>query len=244
MKIHSKNLESTICSSHLIFRLFKKENVAHNTTTCVVGQVTQNQAYARNVLKAYFRTLIKLITNMRSGSAESYYRTSQLVFKDLTWPDADSVVMHCMTYVKPTDRPTNRLTRWKKRDLFIGSLHIWLEVVFFSKSKLFTPINVTYNSSALFTACCRKTEERGGAAAGDKSLLCEKWNRAGSEARVEEQWPPTSLAVERTGCATQITAEMRKQLIYLPYAADIPVADAKPLNTTLLLGLVSRTGQT
>lgn len=90
----------------------------------------------------------------------------------------------------------------------------------------------------------REAEERRGAVAGNESLLCEERDRARSEAGAEEQRPPTGLAVERTGCATQIAAEMRWQLVYLPYATDIAVADTDPLNATLLLGLVSRTGQT
>lgn len=111
---------------------------------------------------------------------------------------------------------------------------------FLSGSGLFTLASVAHGSSAFFSRVCRReAEERGGAAAGDQGLLREERDRAGSEAGAEEQRPPTGLAAERTGRATQTAAEMRRQLVYLPDATDIAVADADPLDAALLLGLVS-----
>lgn len=93
----------------------------------------------------------------------------------------------------------------------------------------------------------REAEERSGIATGDESLLCEERDRAGSEAGAKEQRPPTGLAAERSGrTASQIAAEMHRQFVRrLPHAADIAVAAAAdPYDAALLLGLVSRAGQT
>lgn len=97
-----------------------------------------------------------------------------------------------------------------------------------------------------FRACRREAEERCGAAAGDESLLREERDRVGSEAGAEEQRPLAGLAVERARrTAPKIAAEMHRQLVRLPYAADVAVAvAADPHDAALLLGLVSRTGQT
>jgi len=94
--------------------------------------------------------------------------------------------------------------------------------------------------------CLRQTEERRGTAAGDESLLCEKRDRAGSETRAEKQRPSTGFTTERSRCTTsQIIAKMHRQLVRLSDAADVAVTvTANPHDTALLLGLVSRTGQT
>lgn len=101
--------------------------------------------------------------------------------------------------------------------------------------------------SFLFTphACRREAEECRGAAAGDESLLREERDRAGSEAGAEEQRPPAGLAAERARrTAAEVAAEMHRQLVRLPYAADVAVAVATDSHdAALLLGLVSRTGQ-
>lgn len=92
----------------------------------------------------------------------------------------------------------------------------------------------------------RKTEKRRGAAAGDESLLREKRDRVGSETGIEEQRPSTGLAAERPGSAAfQTIAKMYRQLVRLPDATDITVAIATDSpDGALLLGFVSRTGQT
>lgn len=93
--------------------------------------------------------------------------------------------------------------------------------------------------------CRREAEERRGAAAGDESLLREERDRAGSEAGAEEQRSSAGLAAERARrTAAEIVTKMHRQL-RLPYAANVAVAVAtNSHDTALLLGLVSRTGQT
>jgi len=95
-------------------------------------------------------------------------------------------------------------------------------------------------------ACRRQAEERRGVAAGDESFLREERDRVGSEAGAEEQRPLAGLAAERARrTASEIVAEMHRQLVRLPHAADVTVAVATDsLDAALLLGLVSRTGQT
>lgn len=106
---------------------------------------------------------------------------------------------------------------------------------------------VSYRISFFSCTRGREAEERSGIATGDESLLCEERDRAGSEAGAKEQRPPTGLAAERSGrTASQIAAEMHRQFVRrLPHAADIAVAAAAdPYDAALLLGLVSRAGQT
>lgn len=95
-------------------------------------------------------------------------------------------------------------------------------------------------------ACRREAEERGGAAAGDEGLLREERDRAGSEAGAEEQRPLAGLAAERARrTAPEAAAEMHRQLVCLPHAADVAVAIAADSHdAALLLGLVSWAGQT
>lgn len=95
-------------------------------------------------------------------------------------------------------------------------------------------------------ACRREAEERRGAAAGDEGLLREERDRAGSEAGAEEQRPLAGLAAERARRpAAEAAAEMHRQLVRLPHAADVAVAVAAgPHDAALLLGLVPRAGPT
>lgn len=133
----------------------------------------------------------------------------------------------CRTWFNQIDRVSKAVFPFRKRIIYTGGL--FLNVLF------------------LFAPCaCREAEERRGVATGDESLLREERDRAGSEAGAEEQRSLAGLAAEcarRT--ASEIAAEMHRQFVRLPYAADVAVAVATDSHdAALLLGLVSRTGQT
>lgn len=91
--------------------------------------------------------------------------------------------------------------------------------------------------------CHREAKERRGTASGNESLLREERNCAGSEAGAQKQRPLTGFSVNCSGRTSQVITKMR-QFVYLPYAADVTVAVTDSFNIALLLGFVSRTGQT
>lgn len=136
----------------------------------------------------------------------------------------------CRTWFNQIDRVSGPKAVYPFRKRIIYTDGLFLNVLF-----LFTP-----------RACRREAEERCGAAAGDESLLREERDRAGPEAGTEEQRSLAGLAVERARRTTsEVAAEMHRQFVRLPYAADVAVAVATDSHdAALLLGLVSRTGQT
>lgn len=97
--------------------------------------------------------------------------------------------------------------------------------------------------SGFLVTCYREAEERGGTAPGDEGVLREERDRAGPEARAEEQWSSSGLAAERSERASKAAEEMREH-VDLFDATDVAVAAATcPDDATLLLGIVPRTGQ-